>query len=296
MPEPLEGRGPTAYREGGPRLADSMIRALRAARTAGYRLLDPVDRLARRAARKDELPPLSLRRHAGPVKAFESSTEALFGLLAWKGLLGEGTRLLDVGCGPGAVPLRIERERVTIRSYVGVDVHEPSIRWCRNRFAGRGPFRFELARIRSPYGLADAADPAGYRFPADDGAADLVLAKSLFTHLLDETARNYMAEIRRCLSPDGFGVLTAFVFDGTKGPPAAFPHHGADPGIRWRRRLHPHAAVAYDRRLFETMILGSGLEVSEMLPGFWPGLSRALRGQDTYVVRRAGPGAAEANR
>lgn len=296
MPEPLEGRRPTADRDGGSRIAESMIRALRAARTAGYRLLDPVDRLARRAARKGELPPLSLRRHAGPVKAFESSTEALFGLLVRKGLLGEGTRLLDVGCGPGAVPLRLERVCLAIRSYVGVDVHEPSIGWCRRRFAGRGPFRFELADIRSPYGRVDAADPAGYRFPVEDGTADLVLAKSLFTHLLDETARNYLSEMRRCLSPEGFGVLTAFVFDGTKGVPPAFPHHGANPGIRWRRRVHPHAAVAYDRRLFETMLLGSGLEISEMLPGFWPGVSRALRGQDTYIVRRPRPGPLKADR
>jgi len=292
MPDSVEDRGPTAGREGGPRVDETVIRGLRAARNAGYRLLDPLDRLARRVARKDELPPLSLRRHAGPVKAFESSTEALFGLLAWKGLPGAGTRLLDLGCGPGAVPLRLERERMTVRGYVGVDVHEPSILWCRRRFAGRETFRFELAGVRSPYSRADAADPVGYRFPVEDAGADLVLAKSLFTHLLLETARHYLSEIRRCLSPGGRGVLTAFVFDRTTGGPPAFPHHGEDPRVRWRRRVHPHAAVAYDRRLFEEMLSGSGLEILEMLPGFWPGLSARLRGQDTYIVHpgRAGSG------
>jgi hypothetical protein len=50
--------------------------------------------------------------------------------------------------------------------------------------------------------------------------------------------------------------------------------------------------VAYDRRLFEEMLSGSGLEILEMLPGFWPGLSARLRGQDTYIVHpgRAGSG------
>lgn len=286
-PDRVEGRGPTAGREGGPQVGESVIRGLRAARTAGYRLLDPIDRLARRVARKGELPPLSLRRHAGPVKAFESSTQALFGLLSWKGLLGAGTRLVDLGCGPGAVPLRLEREGVAFRSYVGVDVHEPSIRWCRRRFAGREAFRFELAEVRSPYGRADAADPDDYRFPLADDAADLVLAKSLFTHLLEATARRYLSEIRRCLAPAGRGVLTAFVFDGARGDPPEFPHHGGDPRVRWRRRLHPHAAVAYDRGLFEEMLAGSGLAISEMLPGFWPGLSPGLRGQDTYIVHAA---------
>jgi SAM-dependent methyltransferase len=296
MSESVEGRGPTAEREGGPRVGEAVVHGLRAVRTAGYRLLDPFDRLARRVARKEELPPLSLRRHAGPVRAFESSTAALFGVLFGKRLLGAGTAVLDVGCGPGGVPLRLEREGVAVRSYVGIDVHEPSIRWCRRRFAGRGTFRFELAEVRSPYGRMNAADPAGFRFPLGDAAADLVLAKSLFTHLLDETARHYLSEIRRCLSPAGCGILTAFVFDGAAGSPPAFPHHGSDPAVRWRRRVHPHAAVAYDRRLFEGMLAGSRLEISEMLPGFWPGLSPVLRGQDTYIVRPAPAGAGDPER
>lgn len=296
MPDSVEGREATGEWYGRPRADEAVVRGLRAVRTAGYRLLDPFDRLARLVARKEELPPLSLRRHAGPVRAFESSTGALFELLSGKGLLDAGPAVLDVGCGPGGVPLRLEREGVRVRSYVGIDVHEPSIRWCRRRFAGRGTFRFELAEIRSPYGRMNAADPAGFRFPLGDGAADLVLAKSLFTHLLDETARHYLSEIRRCLSPAGCGLLTAFVFDAATAGPPAFPHHGANPAVRWRRRHHPHAAVAYDRRFFEEMLSASRLEISEMRPGFWPGLSPELRGQDTYIVRPAPPGGGDPGR
>lgn len=271
------------------RALEAIVDSLRAVRTAGYLLLDPFDRLARRVTGGEELPPLSLRRHAGPLRAFSTSTEALFRLLRRRGLLHEGTTLLDIGCGPGAVPLRLEREDVKIRAYIGIDVHERSILWCRRRFAPEAFFRFELAEIRSPYGRSGEADPRDYSFPVSDGAADLVLAKSLFTHLLADTARRYLHEARRCMAQEGRGVLTAFVFDGESGGgPPAFPHHGTDPGIRWRRRAHPHAAVAYDRRLFEEMLSGAGLEILEMLPGFWPGGSRALRGQDTYIVCPAG--------
>lgn len=270
------------------RVEEAAVRSLRAARTAGYRLLDPFDWLVRRVGGGGELPPLSLRRHAGPVRAFSSSTEALFQLLFRKGLLRADTTLLDLGCGPGAVPLRLDQECVTIRAYIGIDVHEPSIRWCQRRFASHAGFRFELAEVRSPYGRASLADPRDYTFPVNDAAADFVLAKSLFTHLLEETARHYLSEARRCLAPAGLGVITAFVFDGKSGGGApAFPYHGADPAIRWRRRSHPDAAVAYDRPLFEEMLSTAGLGISEMLPGFWPGTSRAIRGQDTYIVRPA---------
>ncbi len=261
------------------------MRALRVARTAGYRLLDPFDGLMRSLTGRVGLPPLSLRRHAGPVRDFSTSTEDLFALLRRKGLLTGGMTLLDLGCGPGAVPLKLEEKGVAVRSYVGVDVHEPSIAWCRERFAGKASFRFELAGVRSPYGGSGVLEPGEYEFPPGDGAADLVLAKSLFTHLLPDTARRYLSEIRRCLSSEGTCLLTAFVFDGSGGDPPAFPHHGADTRIRWRRRARPEAAVAYERALFEEMLIAAGLSIAEMLPGFWPGASPVLRGQDTFILK-----------
>jgi SAM-dependent methyltransferase len=263
----------------------ALVRGLRASRTVGYRLLDPFDWLLRCVSGRGDLPPLSLRRHAGPVKAFSTSTEDLFRLLSRKGLLLDGMTLLDIGCGPGAVPLGLLQERLRVRAYTGIDVHERSIAWCRRRFASEGSFRFEVAEVASPYGRGGSADPDRYSFPVGDGAAELVLAKSLFTHLLPETARRYLSEIRRCLSKNGHGLLTAFVFDGDlAGGPPAFPFHDANARVRWRRRAHPHAAVAYDRSLFEMILESAGLGIAEMLPGFWPGTSSVIRGQDTYIV------------
>jgi SAM-dependent methyltransferase len=232
------------------------------------------------------MPPVSLRRHAGPVRAFSSSTEDLYRLLSRKGLLHHETTILDLGCGPGAVPLKLAQEHRTIRAYIGIDVHERSIAWCRRRFGFNPAFRFQLADVRSPYGGGGQVDPGDYEFSVEDGTVDLVVAKSLFTHLLESAARNYLSEIRRCLSPAGHGLLTAFVFDGNRGiAPPAFRFFGANPRIRWRRRARPHAAVAYDRALFEEMLFAAGLGIAEMLPGFWPGTAAVIRGQDTYIVR-----------
>lgn len=272
----------TSHSPFGLRLERLAVHSLRALRDSGYRLLDPAAKALRLARGLPAMPPLSLRRHAGPVRAFENSTRDLFALLSAHGLLREGVTILDLGCGPGAVPLLLEREGPAPGRYLGIDVHERSIAWCRCRFGANTAFSFDLARVASPYGSSRVPESAAYRFPVGNGTIDLVLAKSLFTHLLADISAVYLREIRRSLSPAGRGVLTAFVFGGN---PPMFPFHGPDPRVRWRQRAHPHAAVAYERAHFEEMLAGAGLEIDNMIPGFWPGTARAITGQDTYIVR-----------
>jgi hypothetical protein len=167
---------------------------------------------------------------------------------------------------------------------VGFDVHAPSIRWCRRHFAGDRRLRFELAEIASPYG-----DPGSerlveeYRFPLDDGAADFVLAKSVFTHLLEKDVRHYLREIRRTLRPGRAALITAFLFDGMARLPA-FPYPGEDSPIRWLRPQRVQAAVAFERGFFERMIGEAGLTLRTLIPGYWPGRVAVPEGQDVVVV------------
>jgi len=164
--------------------------------------------------------------------------------------------------------------------YLGIDVHGPSIAWCRRRFRGDDRFRFEIASVRSAFGPGD--QPIGrYRLPVQDDAAALVLAKSLFTHLSEMEARRYLSEIARTLHPHGAAVVTAFLFGGD---PPAFPF-GED-AVRWRVRARPAAATAFARALFEEMVADAGLELADASFGFHPGESPALSGQDVLLLRR----------
>ncbi len=125
-----------------------------------------------------------------------------------------------------------------------------------------------------------------YRFPLDEGQADLVLAKSVFTHLLEADARHYLAEIRRVLRPGRGAVVTAFLYDenGPRLPEVerAFPFSDGRP-VRWRLRSRPSAAVAFGRELFEAMIFAAGLRVIWMSAGYFPGSARPA-GQDTLML------------
>jgi SAM-dependent methyltransferase len=186
-------------------------------------------------------------------------------------------QVLDVGCGCGAMVPFFAKRLGEEGCYLGLDVHPPSIQWCRRRFQDDPRLRFEQVPVRSPYGHGRGVAFEEYRFPLPDGAADFVLAKSLFTHLLEPEARHYLAEIRRTLRPGREAIVTAFLFDGS-GPPA-FPFPAAGSPVRWRRRSHPHAAVAFERRFFESMIREAGLEVRQLLPA-------VPAGQDVLLLTR----------
>lgn len=95
----------------------------------------------------------------------------------------QGARILDVGCGPGAI-LDYLPEDV---DYVGYDLNPKYIEEARRKYPGRG--RFFCARV----------DEA----PDEPGGFDLVLATAILHHLDDAEAGVLMAGARRHLRPGG---------------------------------------------------------------------------------------------
>ena len=237
--------------------------ALRSVRTLGLWLASPLDRAWLLATRRPHLPPLWLRRHTGSVSAFESAARETAAFLDRLDLLKDARLVLDVGCGAGAMVEELRRRLPADGRYVGFDVHAASIRWCRRRWAADPRLSFEIAPIASPYGAAfgGGAPVESYRFPVDDGTADLVLAKSVFTHLTPGDARHYLAETRRALRPGRPAVVTAFLYEaGAPGVETLFPHAAGD-GIRVKWRARPTAAVAWEKARFLAMVEAAGLRL-----------------------------------
>jgi SAM-dependent methyltransferase len=265
-------------------LAERGVELARDLRTVVLWLLGPADTLQRRLLGRPALPPLWLRRHTGPAHDFERAADDMETMLVGLGLVRTGDRVLEIGCGCGAMVPALARLLGHDGCYLGFDVHRPSIRWCRRRFAGDGRLRFEWADLASPYGNGASARPVeAYRFPVADGDADFVLAKSVFTHLRAEQARHYLGEIRRTLRPGGRALVTAFLFDRRARPPA-FPFPDSDSPLRWRRRLRVEAAVAFERAHFESLVEDAGLAVGEAIYGYWPGETSPPRGQDVLIL------------
>lgn len=256
-------------------------------RTVVLWVVGPLDWVSRRCTGRSGLPPLWLRRHVGPVSQFESAARDMEHLLQQLGLVTPAAHVLEIGSGCGAMVPAFRRALGAEGRYVGFDVHAPSVRWCQRRFQGDGRFRFECADLASPYGNPSSPFAVElYRFPADDGSVNLVLAKSVFTHLLAPAASHYLAEIRRTLRPEGRALVTTFLFAEGTHPPA-FPHPEETSPVRWRRQDRKESAVAYERTAFEQMISCAGLRIETFVPGFWPGTNVVPTGQDVLVLGRA---------
>jgi ubiquinone/menaquinone biosynthesis C-methylase UbiE len=264
-----------------------IVDALRGIRAAVFWLAGPLDRIWLSASGRGHLPPLWLRRHTGPIANFESSAHAAGEFIDRLGLLTPGDRVLDIGCGAGAMVPELARRLGPEGRYIGFDVHRPSIRWCRKHYAANTRFAFDVAAVTSVYGAASGPPATRYSFPIGAEQADFILAKSVFTHLLERDARHYLAEIRRALKPGRGAMVTAFLFDASQpGGDAArrvFAFGDAAGHVRWRSRTRPAAAVAYEHSYFREMVEAAGLHVQWMSPGFFPGSDR-VTGQDTLLL------------
>ena len=96
----------------------------------------------------------------------------------------------------------------------------------------RRRFAFVHADLRNTaYNPGGALDADSYRFPYGDGAFDLVIATSLFTHLLPAAAEHYLSEAARVLAPGGRLFCTWLLFSADRPAPPR--------SRRWTPRIPP---------------------------------------------------------
>jgi ubiquinone/menaquinone biosynthesis C-methylase UbiE len=108
----------------------------------------------------------------------------------------DGKRVLDVGCGTGALLVALRREAKPAR-LVGVDPDPDMLAQAEPKLRAAG-VAAELLR-----GSADA-------LPFPDGSFDVVVSSLMFHHLDAATKRGALREWRRVLAPGGALVLVDF--------------------------------------------------------------------------------------
>jgi SAM-dependent methyltransferase len=253
-------------------VADVQLVIGRAAYSLRLRVADVVDALL---GRRDRLTPA--RRLADYVgdSDFKATGEEFVRHFRELAELRPEDRVLDIGCGIG----RMARVLVPILrepgSYDGFDIVSSGIAWCRERYQGTpAPFRFRHADLYNarynPEGRGSAAD---YRFPYADESFDLVIATSVFTHLLEQTADHYLAEAARVLAPEGRLFATWFLLSEQHrlAPPA--PFHDIDPGLPTAIAdpAVAESAVAFDERWLLDRLRDHGLALRAIHRGTWAG-------------------------
>jgi SAM-dependent methyltransferase len=182
---------------------------------------------------------------------------------------------IGVGCGRWAHWLRDYnfRGRRFAGSYVGIDIDEEAIAWCRANYDAER-FRFYRSSDASvSYNQAcnhTAAAPSAYRVPLADAAFDLVFSNSLLSHLLEAELENYLRESYRLLKAGGAMMHSHFNIDyppATYGTRHTFEHRLGNALIE--SEAQPEAAVAYHTDFLFDLCRRIGFSASEIvhMPG-----------------------------
>jgi SAM-dependent methyltransferase len=214
-------------------------------------ILRPVLRLFRRHTPEPPppngelpIPPLAMRELVGPrePEAFDHPRgQPLFPTLTRP---EQYDFVLDFGCGCGRVARRLAVADAPMpKRYVGIDLHAGMIDWANKNLAPRLPgFTFVHQDVFNPGFNPDPSLPRTARFPAKDNSVSLLLALSVFTHLVQSQAERYLDEVRRVLRPDGVMLATFFLFDK-----AHFPMMQDFQNALYINDSDPTNAVIFDR-------------------------------------------------
>lgn len=255
---------------------------LREARRLALRAAAVIDAPANRLNGRNPYPPIWMRREVGPLRVFEGAAAAMVESLEQIAGLTRTSNFLDVGCGCGAVPIQlnlysgISPEPMWQGQYHGTDVDRRMINWC-EKHLGSAHMHF----THHDYWSA-TYNPSGTRrlsFDVPDGWADVILMKSVLTHLLPEDTDFYLQETKRTLAPTGTAVLTAMLFEEiTPEIRSRYPHEGKGGIYRFLRPDSPESSIALHRTWVDERMREAGL-VYEYRPG-------AVQGP--MIIRHAG--------
>jgi SAM-dependent methyltransferase len=198
------------------------------------------------------LPPADLRWGGARYQddaAYLDSALGVAGRLVEDCGLSPASSVLDIGCGQARLLRGLLGTIGVIRSYLGADVHRPSIEWAqrylRLPYASFRLIDFPNARY-NPHGHTPSLP--------DMGMFDCVVLISVFSHMHLDDISLYLRFIKRSLAPGGSVYLTAFVEDNV-------PLETENPGGYVAPSSGPLHRVRLNRQHFEQLIVQAGLGV-----------------------------------
>jgi len=131
-----------------------------------------------------------------------------------------------------------------------------------------------------------------YFFPFDSHSFDVILLKSVFTHMRPPEVDNYLKEISRLLSRNGRCLATLFLLNEKqkeleeKGLNELHFDFG-DEIWRYVYRNSPESAIAYTESYIVSLLLKHRLAQTEpIIYGTWSGRKDGISYQDMLLIQK----------
>lgn len=241
-----------------------------------FKVVDPIDYLFRVRSGLPMLPPYSIRiRSLGTVKQFGGKRFHQFGrlladILIKYASLNRHSIVLEIGCGCGRTCFALSKI-LDDGNYHGMDIEKTSLKSCQNNpiFIDK-KFHFDYLNVQNDLYNTDGKYRAdSYSFPFDQNEFDVIFLVSVFTHMLTDDVKNYIAEISRMLKPNGVCMITTYLMDhGTNSNGLCFPY--SDKEHFFYKQDMPEVTIGYYLDFFTTQFALHGLkQVHDTLWGNW---------------------------
>lgn len=206
-------------------------------------------------------PPLEMRQLVGPIdtRLFDNPT----GNYVYSDIPPENyENIFDFGCGCGRIARQLIQQHNPPTQYTGIDIHKGMIGWCQKNLAPAAPqFKFLHHNVFN-LGLNPGEDkPLTSSFPAGDREVSLIIAWSVFTHLLETQVEFYLKEASRILRPDGILLSTWFLFDKKY-----FPMMQEFQNALFINSIDPTNATIFDFNWLRLTTRQTGLKIVKITP------------------------------
>ena len=207
------------------------------------------------------LPPAHMRQCTAEFRDdayfVESAEREVRKLVEHCGLNSE-SRILEIGCGSGRLPVGLISTHQSIERYVGLDVDVEAVRWC-ERWIAPEHATFQFVHIDvyneryNPTGATCLDDR--FRFDVADQSCDIIYLYSVFTHMEIDDVRVYMREFKRIMAPKGKAFLTAYLEENV-------PYVTVNPPEYRQASQGPLHRIRFSHDFFVSQLSEQGLRMS----------------------------------
>jgi SAM-dependent methyltransferase len=197
--------------------------------------------------------------------------------------------VVELGCGCGGIA-RALRDPWFDGTYVGVDIDNEMIEYCRNSFPAER-FKFILSPHKSatycPHNSHVTSATASDVVIAEPESKDFVYSFSLYSHLLEAEVVDYLRETYRILRAGGLMYMTFFCIEHVElGRRWTFTHRRDNAYVESAR--YPEAAVAYHEAFMIELATNCGFR--EVTVGPHGGAQSELVARKPGAASRPHPG------